>query len=85
MPDEEIDKRVTFGYFDGKDVTFFQRHLTGEIAKEPAGTNGWDWDKIFIPDGYDITRAQMTDEQYRKTTMELRPLEELKEFLLAQT
>jgi inosine triphosphate pyrophosphatase len=73
--------RTTFGYFDGGKVRFFEGTLEGEIATAPAGENGWDWDKIFIPEGYKITRAQMSDDEYQKTSMELRPFAALKEFL----
>lgn len=33
----------------------------GVIAKTPAGTNGFGYDPVFIPDGYDITIAQMPE------------------------
>ncbi|HWB34016.1 MAG TPA: non-canonical purine NTP pyrophosphatase [Candidatus Paceibacterota bacterium] len=72
--------RTTFGYFDGQEVKFFQGELRGEIAKAPQGENGWDWDKIFIPEGSSVTRAQMDDNDYGKTTLHLRPIAELKDF-----
>lgn len=74
--------RTTFGYFDGTKVYFFEGKLDGEIARAPAGENGWDWDKIFIPEGYSITRAQFNEDDYQKTSMQLRPLDELKAFFL---
>jgi len=70
----------TFGYFDGETVTFFEGTLKGEIAHAPAGENGWHWDKIFIPEGYTVTRAQLDDEEYQKTSMELRPVADVKAF-----
>jgi non-canonical purine NTP pyrophosphatase (RdgB/HAM1 family) len=73
--------RATFGYFDGTEVKFFEGKIDGEIAQTPAGENGWDWDKIFIPDGAGKTRAQMTDEEYGESTMKIRPLAALKAFL----
>ena len=33
----------------------------GEIAKNQAGVNGFGYDPIFIPDGYNITIAQMSE------------------------
>lgn len=79
--DRKAIARTTFGYFDGKEVLLFQGELSGTIAQAPAGENGWDWDRIFIPDGYSITRGQMSPEQYEETTMKLRPFAALKEFL----
>ncbi|MDO8518200.1 MAG: non-canonical purine NTP pyrophosphatase [bacterium] len=73
--------RSTFGYFDGNELRFFEGKLGGEIALAPAGENGWDWDKIFIPEGYTTARAQFNDEDYQKTSMQLRPFAQLKNFL----
>jgi non-canonical purine NTP pyrophosphatase (RdgB/HAM1 family) len=75
--------RTTFGYFDGTEISFFEGRLDGEIAHAPAGENGWDWDKIFIPEGYSVTRAQFNDDEYQKTSMQLRPFSELKAFFLS--
>jgi non-canonical purine NTP pyrophosphatase (RdgB/HAM1 family) len=74
--------RTTFGYYDGKEVRFFEGKLDGKIATAPAGENGWDWDKIFIPEGYTVTRAQLDETEYGKTLLHLRPFAELKEFLI---
>lgn len=73
--------RTTFGYFDGITVRFFEGMMEGEIALAPAGENGWHWDKIFVPEGYTTTRAQFDDADYEKTSMQLRPLAEIKKFL----
>lgn len=73
--------RTTFGYFDGNKVRFFEGRLDGEIAQAPAGENGWDWDMIFIPEGYSKTRGQFDEEEYQKTSAQLRPFAALKEFL----
>ena len=35
----------------------------GEIAKVKSGENGWSWDFIFIPKGYDKTMACFEDEE----------------------
>ena len=35
----------------------------GAIAQTQAGENGFGYDPVFIPDGYNLTIAQMSDEQ----------------------
>ena len=32
----------------------------GTMSREPSGTNGFGYDPIFVPDGYEITSAEMT-------------------------
>jgi XTP/dITP diphosphohydrolase len=37
--------------------------LRGKIIDEPAGNNGFGYDPIFIPDGYDKTLAQLSSKE----------------------
>lgn len=38
----------------------FEGIVTGVIAEKPSGTDGFGYDPVFIPDGYDTTFAQMS-------------------------
>ncbi len=73
--------RSVIGYYDGKNLRLFEGSMKGEIATEPRGNGGFGWDKIFIPEGYSITRAQMNEADDRKTYLQIKPLEQLKQFL----
>lgn len=74
--------RVVYGYYDGQEVTFFEGSLKGTIALEPRGEGGFGWDKIFIPEGYSITRAEMSPEDDMKTYKAMHPFEDMvREFL----
>jgi inosine triphosphate pyrophosphatase len=73
--------RCVFGYFDGKVLKLFEGKLEGEIAKKPAGKNGYGWDRIFIPEGYSVTRASLGEEDDRKTYLKCKPFGKLKKFL----
>lgn len=35
----------------------------GKLAESPRGTNGFGYDPIFIPDGFDRTYAQLSDDE----------------------
>jgi non-canonical purine NTP pyrophosphatase (RdgB/HAM1 family) len=35
---------------------------SGTIAREPRGTNGFGYDPVFVPDGYDQTFGELSDE-----------------------
>ncbi len=34
--------------------------MEGRIAREPAGAGGFGYDPIFVPDGHDVTAAELT-------------------------
>lgn len=74
MLDNFADKSATalcvWAYFDGKTIEFVEGEQPGTIAPEPRGDGGYGWDKIFIPDGFDVTRSEMTIEQYEKSYTE---------------
>ena len=73
--------KTVLGYRNATRMHLFEGILHGTIADTPRGQNGWDWDKIFIPDGFDKTRAEMTDEEYLKTYLELKRFDLVKKFL----
>ncbi|OGF82521.1 hypothetical protein A3B18_00770 [Candidatus Giovannonibacteria bacterium RIFCSPLOWO2_01_FULL_46_13] len=73
--------RCVYGYYDGENLKLFEGELGGEVSKVPAGDNGYGWDRIFIPEGYSVTRAELNEEDYQKTYLQIKPLAELKEFL----
>ena len=47
---------------DGREFTS-RGTVDGVILKEPQGTNGFGYDPIFQPNGFDITTAQMTADE----------------------
>jgi len=71
-----------FGYFDGKNIQFFERSCKGKISKEPRGTTGFGFDQIFVSEGYKITRSEMTQEDNEKHYADsIKPYGQLKEFI----
>jgi len=73
--------RSMYGYYDGKAMEFFDSSLKGKISDHPKGNRGWGWDKIFIPDGFSLTRAELNEEDDMKTYMMIKPIQQLKAFL----
>jgi len=80
--DRSATARVTFGYYDGIQTVLFEGKLEGTIAEKPSPKEGWDWDRIFIPTGYTVPKAELDDVSYEKTARMLRPYEAIKDFLL---
>ena len=48
----------------GGEVHFFRGEVPGSIAPEPRGEEGFGWDPIFVPEGGDLTYAQMGDAKH---------------------
>jgi len=54
---------------------------TGMIAKKPRGGGGFGYDPLFIPDGYDITYAEMPFDQKNRISHRGRAFNAIKEVL----
>lgn len=76
--------RVTIGYL-GKEnkIHFFEGEIAGTISR-PAGDNGFSWDVIFIPNGYDKTFAQMSRHEKNKISARALAFNKFKKFLDAK-
>lgn len=71
---------VTYGYHDGNRVTLFEGSVNGKIAETPRG-NWFAWSSIFVPDGYDQTWSEMTEDLRDETSMRKIALGKLDDFL----
>lgn len=87
---EDLDNRSAFfrsliAYYDGKDLLIFEGKVDGKIISDKkittgvcgnssASAGGWGYDPIFIPDGTDLTFAQLGDKKneysHRKAALE---------------
>ncbi|BED91653.1 MAG: non-canonical purine NTP pyrophosphatase [Candidatus Improbicoccus pseudotrichonymphae] len=77
--------RCSIGYYNGDIFKTFEGLLNGKISEKPSCENsGFGWDSIFIPEGFDITRAQMNEEDYEYTYLKLRRLDLLEDFLMSE-
>ena len=47
----------------GGERHLFDGVMEGRIARTKAGKGGFGYDPVFIPDGYDVTAAEITEEQ----------------------
>jgi len=65
----------------GHQEYFFEGTVQGEIRNEPVGSNGFGYDPIFQPNGYDITFAEMTTDQKNEISHRAIAMRKLIEFL----
>ena len=67
--DENGNKKYAEGYWNGK------------IAQEEKGNNGFGYDPIFIPDGENVTSAEMTPEDKNSKSHRALALKKLEEII----
>ena len=72
---------VGIGYCDENGCKVFIAEQKGTVAEHPQGTGGFGWDSIMVQDGYGVTRAELTPDEYEKASIRKRALNELKSYL----
>ncbi|HPL72460.1 MAG TPA: RdgB/HAM1 family non-canonical purine NTP pyrophosphatase, partial [Candidatus Pacearchaeota archaeon] len=69
-------------FFDGEKEIIAKGETKGSIALKPKGNNGFGWDPIFIPEGYDKTFAELTSEEKQSKFMRQEAIAELRKKLI---
>lgn len=76
--------RTIIGYADDNNEALFFEGALGGLIVPPRGTDGFGWDPIFQPDGYEKTFAEMTPEDKNRCSMRKRAVAGLQRYLEAQ-
>lgn len=82
--DRSATATVTYGVYDGKTLLTFTGVEPGSIAQHPAGTNGFGWDPIFIPQGQTKTHGEMTHDELANFSCRIKAIAKIKEYLKKQ-
>lgn len=74
---KEKDSRVAFarsiiGYCDGRCISTFTGETKGSITKESRGDYHFNWDPIFIPEGYTQTYGEMGPQMKQATSQAMK-------------
>ena len=69
-------------YYFGADFIVAMGEIAGTIIKEPRGTNGFGYDPLFLPDGYDKTTAELPPEIKNKISHRFKAFDQLKKYLM---
>ncbi len=88
MMRNEKNRRVkliaTIAYHDGKKIHYFSGHVFCTVALEARGDGGWGFDPILIPEGQNLTFAEVTDEVKNSLSHRRNALDAFKQFLDSQ-
>ena len=76
-------KTVISLILEGKEH-LFEGVIEGKISLKQSGKRGFGYDPIFIPEGYDISFAEMSAEEKNKISHRARAMEKLIQFLNSQ-
>lgn len=73
---------IALAFPDGK-VETFEGFVEGSIGREPKGFNGFGYDPVFYPEGYDRTFAEMKAEEKDSLSHRGRAIRKLRDYIAA--
>lgn len=79
--DRRAEAHTMYGLYDGETLYCFEGTMRGTIALAPRGSHGFGFDPIFINEGQVLTRGEMDEETYSRTSYRQEALAELRKFL----
>lgn len=59
LGDAKVTAKTVLGYCDGYNMHLFEGAIEGTVPTTPAGPPDFQWDCVFIPDGFNKTFAEM--------------------------
>lgn len=69
-------------YFFGAEFFTAIGEVSGEIIKSPRGRNGFGYDPLFVPNGYNLTMAELNSETKNKISHRFKAFDNLKKFIM---
>ncbi|CBJ52320.1 non-canonical purine NTP pyrophosphatase [Ralstonia solanacearum] len=83
LGDPSVTAKTILGYCDGYQIHVFEGKVDGKVPAVPAGPQDFQWDCVFVPDGYTETFAQM-GERKNEISMRRKALDAFAAFLNAK-
>ena len=68
-------------YYNGKELISACGEMHGKIIKEASGGNGFGYDPLFVPNGYDLTNGELELSEKNKISHRGRAVKKLIDFL----
>ena len=74
--------RTVIAFYDGSQTLTFDGIVNGQIIQERRGTNGFGYDPIFLPEGYQETFAELSSEVKNSISQRGKAVRKFAEFIL---
>lgn len=84
VDDRSARFRTVIALIEGDRLSFMTGIVNGTIITEQRGNDGFGYDPIFMPDGFDTTFAEMSMHEKNKISHRGRAVEKLKNYLLSK-
>ena len=79
--DRKAQFSTVIALIQNNETHFFEGKIEGRILKEPRGNEGFGYDPIFVPDGYDQSFAELGVEEKNKISHRALAVQKLIDFL----
>ena len=73
--------RTVVALLIGEEIRLFEGIVRGSIIEERRGEGGFGYDPIFVPEGYDLTFAQLGSEVKNRISHRAKAVEQLAQYL----
>jgi XTP/dITP diphosphohydrolase len=77
-----VTAKTVIGYCDSQTIHYFEGEVVGTVPEGPAGNREFQWDCVFVPDGYTQTFADLGDKK-NEISMRRKALDQFAAFLRA--
>jgi non-canonical purine NTP pyrophosphatase (RdgB/HAM1 family) len=76
-----VEAKTLVGYYGGGEIKFFSGTVKGKIVK-PEKKEGFGWDLIFVPEGFNVPFVDLSREDKNEISMRGEAFRKLKEYLV---
>lgn len=75
-----VTAKTIIAYCDAKEIHVFEGEVKGNVSPEPRGDRTFQWDCVFIPEGFDRTFAELGEEK-NNISMRKKAFDKFKAFI----
>lgn len=77
----QVTAITLIGYCDGRKIETFKGEARGTIAERERGADGFQWDKVFVPEGSNETYAELGQQKKNEISMRRKAFDRFAAFL----